>query len=62
MTEGEGCIFVEYTVVVMVHDIYYGDVTLGCRAGYVTMQQPITMLSTSLLTQTWFTPALADLR
>ena len=37
MAEDESGIFVEYTVVAVVH-IYYGDVTLGCRASYVTMK------------------------
>ena len=38
MTEDEGLISVEFTILAMVHMIYYGDVTLGCTAGYLTMK------------------------
>ena len=37
MTLDSGHIFVEYTLVAVV-DMIYGDVTLGRRAGYVTMK------------------------
>ena len=39
MTDDKGYIFVEFTILAMVHMIlYYGDVTLGCMAGYLTMK------------------------
>ena len=60
MTEDEDGIFVEYTVLAMVHMIYYGDVTLGCRAGYVTMKKYVLYLFVD--SWTWFALALTDLK
>ena len=68
--------FVEYTVVAMVlyicrihhsshgsYDIYYGDITLGCRTDYVTLKTTYNhVLYLFIDSMTWFTPALADLK
>ena len=45
------------------YDMYYGDVTLGCRAGYVTMKISYNyFLYLFVESSAWFAPALADLK
>ena len=63
MTDDKGCILVEYTVVAVVHILYYGDITLGCGADYVTIKTTynyVLYLFVDSLTQ--FALALADLK
>ena len=45
------------------YDIYYGDVTLGCRASYVTMKTTYNyFLYFFVHSMAWFAPVLADLK
>ena len=55
----------EYTVLAVVHtyDIYYGDITLGCRADDVTIKTTYNnVLYLFIESSTLFAPALADLK
>ena len=53
----------EYTIVAVVHMIYYGDITLGCRADYVTIRTTCNyVLHLFVNSSSWFTLALADLK
>ena len=64
MTEDKGRIFVEYTVIALVHMIlYYGDITLGCGADYVTIKATYNyVLYLFVDSSTWFALALPDLK
>ena len=43
--------------------MYYGDVTLGCRADYVTIKTTYNyVLYLFVDSSTWFAPELADLK
>ena len=65
MTEDKGRIFMEYTVLYSrgSYDIYYGDVTLGCRADDVTIKTTYNnVLYLFIDSSTLFAPALAYLK
>ena len=54
MTEDKRCIFVEYTILAVVHMIYYGDITLGYKVGYLTMKTTYNyVLCLSVNSSTW---------
>ena len=45
------------------YDIYYGDVALGCRGGYVTMKATYNYVLYLIIDSlAWFVLALADLK
>ena len=53
----------EYSVVAVVHDIYYGNVTLGCRLDNVTIETTYNnVLYLFVDSSTLFALALADLK
>ena len=63
MTEDEGRIFVEYTIVAVVHMIYTRDITLGYRGDYLTMKTTYNYVLYFIVDSwAWFALALADLK